>query len=53
MDILHLQINQTPLLIAVRKGNIVIARELLEAGANPNHVEVVSVLSCDLTYYRY
>ena len=38
------QEGQTPLLIAVRKGNVVLARELLEAGANPNHMEMVSVV---------
>ena len=38
------QEGKTPLLIAVRKGNLVLARELLEAGANPNHMEEVSIV---------
>ena len=36
------QEGQTPLLIAMRKGNVVLARELLEAGANPNYMDMVS-----------
>jgi len=41
-SLIKLQEGQTPLLIAVRKGNVVLARELLEAGANPNYMEMVS-----------
>ena len=43
MFIIQSQDGQTPLLIAVKKGNVVLARELLEAGANPNYMEKVSI----------
>lgn len=46
----QIQEGQTPLLIAVRKGNIVLAQKLLDAGANPNYIEVVSI---DLWPQRY
>ena len=38
----YTQEGQTPLLLAVRKRNIAMAKELLGAGADPNHIEEVS-----------
>ena len=36
------QEGQTPLLLAVRKRNIAMAREILRYGADPNHLQEVS-----------
>ena len=38
----YTQEGQTPLLLAVKKRNIAMARELLGAGADPNHIQDVS-----------
>ena len=44
--LLHfLQRGQTPLLLATRKKNIVMVKELVEAEVDVNHMEEVSVIS--------
>jgi len=41
-SLIQLQKGQTPLLIVIRKGNAILARNVLEAGANPNHMKEVN-----------
>lgn len=38
------QEGQTPLLIAMEKRNVILVRQLLEAGANPNHMDEVNIV---------
>ena len=48
MIFLRLQAGQTPLLLAVRKNNVAMVRELVRARVDVNHMEQVShpVYSC-------
>ena len=47
-----LQAGQTPLLLAVRKNNVAMVRELAQARVDVNHMEQVSIVVCRSLCYR-